>query len=642
MPAPIARRSFAFASLAASLLFAIITLAAPEARGQNRTDAPAFDLQAHYVKSEYMVPMRDGVKLFTIVYTPRDTTVSFPFLLVRTPYSIPPYEPDVYRAQLGPSPEFDRDGYIFVYQDARGKFRSEGDFVLLKPFRKDKSNPKTVDESSDTYDTIEWLLHNVPHNNGRVGMWGISYPGWQTVMGMLSPHPALKAASPQASPSDMFIGDDFHHNGAFRFMYAFSWLSGNARPRAGQTQERGAPFDYGTPDGYRFFMDASTPSRVDELYFHGQVPDWNTFMEHPDYDSYWKTQGVLKDLDAVPASLPILHVAGWFDAEDFYGPLSIFYRLEKLHPGAKSTLAVGPWRHGGWNSTTGAELWNIRFGSETSRHFQTEVQFPFFQFYLKDEGEWKNPKAVVFETGNNVWHTLPSWPPPGTQTKNLYFHAGGRLSFDAPTAAGYDEYVNDPAKPVPFSAQTRTTQGALWMIEDQRFASTRPDVLVYETEPLTEDVTIAGPIVASLQVSTSGTDADWIVKLIDVLPGDAPDNEPTRRNADPAPTRMGHFQMLLAGEVFRSKYRESYEKPVAMVPGRVTGIEFDLRDRYHTFRKGHRIMVQVQSTWFPVIDRNPGRFMNIYKAQPSDYVKTTQRVYRSPRQSSHIVLNVLR
>ncbi|MBK8057920.1 MAG: CocE/NonD family hydrolase [Gemmatimonadetes bacterium] len=632
-----ARRLSSFALVVASLLVASsCTRNAP-----NPAADEAFDVKAHYVKSEYMVPMRDGVKLFTIVYTPRDTTQATPFLLVRTPYSIPPYEPDVYKPQLGPSPEFDREGYIFVYQDVRGKYRSEGQFVLLKPYQAIKRDTSDVDESSDVYDTIDWLLGNIPHNNGRVGQWGVSYPGYQTVMGMLAPHAALKASSPQASPSDSYIGDDFLHNGAFRFMYAFSWLSGNARPRTAPTEERGKPFDYGTPDGYRFFMDVGTPARVDELYFHGAVPDWTTFMEHPNYDAYWTAQGLLKDLGAVPATLPILDVAGWFDAEDFYGPLSIFYRLEKLHPQNKTTLVVGPWRHGGWNSTSGAELGNIRFGSETSRHFQTTLQFPFFQHYLKDKGEWNNPKAVVFETGNNVWHTYPSWPPPATRERKLYFHADGALSFTPPAAPGYDEYVNDPAKPVPFSSQTRTTQGALWMIEDPRFASTRPDVLVYETEPLTEPVTIAGPIIASLRVSTSGTDADWIVKLIDVLPGDAPDNEPVPRGADPAPVRMGHFQMLLAGEVFRSKYRESYETPVAMVPSKVTQIEFDLRDRFHTFKPGHRIMVQVQSSWFPLIDRNPGQFMDIYHAKRSDYKKTTQRVYRSPQDPSHLALNVL-
>ncbi|MDF2771824.1 MAG: CocE/NonD family hydrolase [Geminicoccaceae bacterium] len=597
---------------------------------------PAFDLKAHYVKRDTMIPMRDGVKLYTIIYTPRDTTRVHPIILFRTPYSIRPYEPDVYRNVLGPSREFDRDGYVFVFQDVRGKFRSEGEFEVMRPFKPVKRTPKDVDESSDTYDTIEWLLKSIPRNNGRVGMWGISYPGWQTVMGMMDAHPALKAASPQASPSDMFIGDDFHHNGAFRLMYAFSWLAGNARTRAGQTTASNTAFDYGTPDGYRFFMEAGAPGRIDSLYFHGQVPAWNDFMKHPNYDEYWKAQNVLKDLNRVPPDLPILNVAGWFDAEDFYGPMSIYYTLEKVNPRNRSILAAGPWLHGGWNSMPGDQLGHIKFGSETSRHFQTEVQFPFFQCHLKDKCDKSLAEATVFETGSNVWRTYETWPPKNVGTRKLYFHANGKLSFEPPRTAGVDAYVHDPNKPVPFSAETRTTQGHLWMIEDQRFAAMRPDVLVYETEPLTEDVTIAGPIIANLQASTSGTDADWVVKLIDVLPGDTPNNDP-----NPTGVRMGHFQMLLAGEVMRGKYRTSYEKPAPMVPGRVTGIEFDLRDRYHTFKKGHRIMVQVQSSWFPVIDRNPGTFTNIYYAKPSDYRRTTQQVHRSPAHPSHLTVQVV-
>jgi putative CocE/NonD family hydrolase len=599
---------------------------------------PAFDLKANYTKHEYMVPMRDGVKLFTIVYAPRDTSRAYPFILFRTPYSIRPYEPDAYRAVLGPSREFDRDGYIFVYQDVRGKFRSEGEFEVMKPFKPVKRGPNDVDESSDTYDTIEWMLANLHRNNGRVGMWGISYPGWQVVMGMMNAHPALKAASPQASPSDMFIGDDFHHNGAFRLMYAFSWLAGNARTRtAGPATGGNQPFSYGTPDGYRFFMEAGAPARIDSLYFQGQVPAWNDFMKHPNYDQYWQAQNALKDLGTVPADLPILNVAGWFDAEDFYGPLSIYYMLEKLHPRNRSVLSVGPWLHGGWNSMPGDQLGNIRFGSQTSRYFQTEVQFPFFQCHLKDRCANEIAEATVFETGSNVWRKHESWPPKIGAARKLYFHPNGKLSFDPPRAAGFDEFVHDPNKPVPFSAEMRTTQGHLWMIEDQRFAATRPDVLVYESDPLTEDVTIVGPILANVHGSTSGTDTDWVVKLIDVLPGDAPNPEP-----NPANVRMGHFQMLLAGEVFRAKYRQSYEKPVAMVPNQVTHIEFDLRDRYHTFKKGHRIMVQLQSSWFPVIDRNPGVFTDIYHAKPSDYRRTTQRIYRSPTQPSHLLVNVVK
>ncbi|MGQ0766978.1 MAG: CocE/NonD family hydrolase [Gemmatimonadota bacterium] len=598
--------------------------------------AQEFDLKASYTKQEHMVAMRDGVRLYTIVYAPRDTTRTWPIILLRTPYSIRPYEPDVYRRVLGPSSEFDREGYVFVFQDVRGKFRSEGEFEVMRPFKPVKTSARDVDESTDTHDTIEWLLANIPGNNGRVGMWGVSYPGWQTVMGMLDAHPALKAASPQASPSDMFIGDDFHHNGAFRLAYAFSWLAGNARTRTGPATTGNTAFAYGTPDGYRFFMEAGAAGSIDSLYFHGQVPAWNDFMKHPDYDDYWKQQNVLKDLGRVPADLPILNVAGWFDAEDFYGPMSIYYTLEKLKPGNKSVLAVGPWLHGGWNSMPGDQLGHIRFGSQTSRWFQTEIQFPFFQCHLKGECSKQIAEATVFETGTNQWRRYETWPPRNVGERKLYFHANGRLSFEPPRTAGNDVFVHDPARPVPFSAETRTTQGHLWMIEDQRFAAMRPDVLVYETEPLTEDVTIAGPIIASLHAATSGTDADFVVKLIDVLPGDTPNNDP-----NPAGVQMGHFQMLLAGEVFRAKYRQSYEKPVPMVPSQPARIEFDLRDRYHTFRKGHRIMVQVQSTWFPVIDRNPGVFTNIYQASPSDYRRTTQQVYRSPARPSHITVKVV-
>ena len=627
------RHHFSAAPLLAGTLAMILHAGASQAAAQQA----AFDVRANYVKRDYMVPMRDGTKLFTIVYTPRDTTRSYPIILFRTPYSIPPYEPDAYRARLGPSSEFDRDGYIFVFQDVRGKFRSEGEFEVMRPFKPVKKTPRDVDESSDTYDTIDWVLKSIPRHNGRVGMWGVSYPGWQTVMGMMNAHPALKAASPQASPSDMFIGDDFHHNGAFRLMYAFSWLAGNARTRTGPATSGGGRFSYGTPDGYRFFMEAGAPARIDSLYFHGQVPAWNDFMQHPNYDSYWKDQNVLKDLGTVPADLPILNVAGWFDAEDFYGPMSIYYTLEKLHPRNRSILAVGPWLHGGWNSMSGEELGNIRFGSPTSRHFQTQVQFPFFQCHLKDQCTTTLAEATVFETGGNTWRTHDAWPPRATESRKLYFHGNGKLSFDPPSGAGFDEYIHDPGKPVPFSAEIRTTQGHLWMIEDQRFAATRPDVLVYESDPLTEDVTISGPIIANLYASTTGTDADFVVKLIDVLPGDAPNNDP-----NPSGVRMGHFQMLLAGEVFRAKYRESYERPVPMVPGQVTHVEFDLRDRFHTFRKGHRVMVQVQSSWFPVIDRNPGLFTDIYHARPSDYRRTTQRIHRSPAQASHLLVRVSR
>jgi len=594
-------------------------------------------LNTGYDKAEYMIPMRDGVKLFTQVYTPKDQSQKYPILLYRTPYSIGFYGLNVYRPFLGPSIDFAKEGFIFVYQDVRGKFKSEGEFVVMKPHKEIKQSPQDTDESSDTYDTIEWLLKNIPNNNGRVGQWGISYPGWQTVMGMVNAHPALVASSPQASPSDMWVGDDFHHNGAFRLMYTFDWLAGNAQIRSSSSEKRGASFDYGTPDGYKFFLELGPVSNVDKKYFQNRVPTWNEYMEHGDYDSYWREQNVLQNLNNIKH--PILNVAGWFDAEDFYGPMSIYYTIEKKNPENKSTLVVGPWLHGGWARMEGDTLGNIQFGSKTGVYFRKEVELPFFDYYLKDKGQLNLPEALVFETGSNQWKSYDQWPPKEAKEKNLYFLANGKLSFNPPSEKSdqaFDSYISDPNKPVPFSAEIRTTQGHLWMVEDQRFASTRPDVLVYQSDVLTEDITIAGPIIANLFVSVTGTDADWVVKLIDVYPANASDNKP-----NPCNVKMGDFQMLLAGEVFRSKYRSSYEEPEPLVPSKITKIEYDLRDRYHCFLKGHRIMVQVQSSWFPVIDRNPQKFNDIYHAKETDFQKATHRVYRSANNSSHLKLRVL-
>lgn len=595
-----------------------------------------FDAREHYTKAEFRIPMRDGVNLFTQVYTPRDKSQQYPFMLFRTPYGIRFYGPKMDRLTLGPNKLYAKEGFIFVYQDVRGKDKSEGEFIVMKPHKIKKNSLQDTDESSDTYDTIEWLLENVPNNNGRVGQWGISYPGFQTVMGMIDAHPAMKASSPQASPSDMWIGDDFHHNGAFRLMYTFGWLKRNATVRSGPSELRRARFKFDTPDGYKFFLELGPVSNVDKLYFHKSVPTWNEYMEHGDYDEYWQEQDVLQYLNNI--THPVLNVAGWFDAEDFYGPMSIYYTIEKKNPNNMSTLVVGPWLHGGWSRTSGDALGNIRFEQKTSEYFGEKVEFPFFVYYLKDKGTFNLPEALVFETGSNKWESYDTWPPAGAGEKNLYFHADGRLTFSPPEENnGYDEYISDPDKPVPFSTEMRTSQGHLWMVEDQRFAATRPDVLVYQTDVLTEDVTIAGPIIADLFVSTTGTDADWIVKLIDVYPGDAPDNEPNPQNI-----RMGDFQMLVGADVFRGKYRNSYEKPEPFVPNKVTEIKYDLRDKCHCFLKGHRIMVQVQSSWFPVIDRNPQKFVDIYHAKKSDFQKATHRVHRGGKFSSHLKLKVLK
>ena len=592
----------------------------------------------HYDKSEHMIVMRDGIKLYTQVYTPKDINREYPVMLFRTPYSVRYYGPSLRRRALGPNDLYASEGFIFVYQDVRGKFKSEGDFVVMKPHKTVKQGPQDTDESSDTYDTIEWVLKNVPGHNGRIGQWGISYPGWQTVQGMIEAHPAMKASSPQASPADMWIGDDFHHNGAFRLMYTFGWLSNNAVVREGTTERQAQRFSYGTPDGYRFFLELGPVTNVDKKYFHKRVPTWNEYMEHGDYDDYWKKQDVLQHMHNIKH--PILNVAGWFDAEDFYGPMSIYYEIEKNNPANKSILVVGPWLHGGWSRGSGDSLGNIQFGTETSVYYREKVEFPFFLYYLKDKGKLELPEAIVFETGSNQWKSYDRWPPQEAVEKNLYLHAGGKLSFSQPQPTSndaHDAYISDPWKPVPFSAEIRTSQGHLWMIEDQRFASSRPDVLVYQTDELTEDVTIAGPIIADLFVSTTGTDADWIVKLIDIYPGNTPDNKP-----NPGNVRMGHFQMLVGADVFRGKYRRSFEKPEPFVPGKIEQITYDLRDKYHCFRKGHRMMVQIQSTWFPVIDRNPQKFVDIYHALEADFQKATHKVHRSARYGSHLKLRVLR
>jgi len=591
----------------------------------------------NYVKREYFIPMRDGIKLFTQVYSPLDASQKYPIMLRRTPYGIPPYGEKVYRNSLGPSWRFTEEGFIFVYQDCRGKYKSEGEFVVMQPIKTNKRGPQDTDDSSDTYDTIDWLLKNIPNHNGRVGQWGISYPGWHTVMGMIDAHPALKASSPQASPSDMWIGDDFHHNGAFRLMYTFGWLSGTARTRSGPSAQRAASFRYGTPDGYKFFLELGPVSNVDEKYFHNSVPTWNEYMEHGNYDEYWKNQNVLQHLNNIKH--PILNVAGWFDAEDFYGPMSIYCTIEKKNPGNKSILVVGPWLHGGWSSMDGDALGNIRFGTKTGEYYREAVEFPFFNYCLKDKGELNLPEALVFETGSNRWKSYDQWPPAEAKESNIYLQANGKLTIEPPATKSdeaFDSFISDPDNPVPWSSEIRTNQGHLWMVEDQRFASRRPDVLVYQSDALKEDITIAGPIIASLYVSTTETDADWIVKLIDVYPGEAPDNQP-----NPCGVRMGDFQMLLAGEVFRSKYRNSFEKPEPLVPNKVTKIEFDLRDKCHTFLKGHRIMVQIQGTWFPVIDRNPQKFCDIYYCTEADFQKATHRVYRSKQHPTHLKVRVI-
>ena len=601
------------------IIMGIIAFLAPGVLPAQET----FDIRSNYSKTEYMIPMRDGTRIYSQIYSPRDQSEKYPIMLSKTPYGVGNYGPDNFRSGLGPSIEFAKEGFIFVYQDHRGKGQSEGEFIHHPVYIPDKKSPEEIDDSSDTYDSIEWLLNNT-RNNGRVGMWGVSYGGWHTAMGIINAHPALKAASPQGTPGDQFIGDDYHHYGAFRLLYAFTWTSGNARIRGSDR------VTIEGEDAYEFFLKLGPISNVNKNLFKNQVPTWNEFMEHGVYDDYWLSKNVMKDMYNV--TFPVLNVVGWFDAEDYYGALNVYYSIEEKNPDNKNILVAGPWSHGGWSRGSGDRLYQLRFDSNTSEYFRTNIQFPFFNYYLKDKGNLNIPEAQVFITGSNQWRSFDTWPPKEAEIRNLYFHAGGILSFNPPSETSsdsFDSFVSDPDNPVRYTAERRRSQGNRWIIEDQRFASGRPDVLVYESEVLTEDITIAGPIIASLNVSTTGTDADWIVKLIDVYPPDAPEN-------------LGNAQIMLAGEVFRSKFRNSFSNPEPLVPNRVTSIEYDLLDKAHTFLKGHRIMVQLQSTWFPLIDRNPQKFVDIYNAVESDFQKATHKVYRSLEFPTHIKLYIIK
>lgn len=596
-----------------------------------------FDIKVHYDKSEYKIPMRDGIKLHTVVYCPKDKSQESPILLVRTPYSADPYGPDNFHPpdRMAPGDEFLRDGYIFIFQDGRGTFKSEGEWINLRPISEEEGG---IDETTDTYDTIEWLIHNIPGNNGRVGQWGISHPGWYTVMGMIDAHPALKAASPQATTMDAFIGDDDHHNGAYALLdmewwYSMSIISGPDREKLNGISPE--DIDYGTPWAYEFFLNAGPIAEFNERHFKGLMTQvWQDIIDHPDYDEFWESRNVTRWLDDI--KIPVLNVAGWFDSCDPYGAIATYQAIEDKNIDNRSTLVVGPWRHGGWRGDDGSQHGDIRFGSKTSEYFQKEIIFPFFQYYLKDKGTWSPSEATMFETGNNRWHNFKEWPPGNIVKTNIYFQEDGGLSFEQTQEKiqdVHDSYISDPAKPVPFSPDIRMSQYSCNnMLGDQRYASTRPDVLTYQTEILDSDITIAGPVRANLFASTSGTDSDWFVKLIDVHPNDAPDY---------GDVEMGGYQMLVGMEVMRGKYRNSFSNPEPMTPDEITPISFELRDRFHTFKKGHRIMVQVHSTWFPAFDRNPQKFINIYRAKKSDYQKATQKIYRSPKSPSHLVLPIL-
>lgn len=608
----------------ASLVVSAATICAPalsNAQALNATDSARI---ASFASTEVMIPMRDGVKLHTLIFSPKNQRENLPFIMARTPYGIA-NSAGVFGTSYA---ELADEGYIFVFQDIRGRFTSEGSFVMLRPPR-DRKDAKAIDESTDTYDTIEWLLKNVPRNNGRVGQFGVSYPGWLTVMSMLDPHPALKAVSPQASPASMFLGDDFHHNGAFRLAYGFEYV---AMMESGKGVNR---FQFDKADNYSWHLENGPLSNVNDKYFKGERPTWNDFVNHPNFDAFWQREALAQYLDRV--NVPTLNVGGWWDQEDFYGPLQIYQALEKHDTKGLNYLVVGPWNHGGWRGRSGQTLGNIDFGSATAPYFRKNIEAPWFAYWLKDKGTLKIAEATTFESGANEWRSHSSWPPKqNVSSRKLYFAPDGKLSYDAPKASGtpqYDGYVSDPNKPVPYRPRPiLQTFGAgstwsQWLADDQRFVQDRPDVVAWETPVLTEDVTIAGEIMAKLFASTTGSDADWVVKLIDVYP----END----------AKLPGYQFMVANDVFRGRFRNSFAKPEAIQPNTTTPFSVSLHTQNYRFKKGHKIRVQVQSSWFPLIDRNPQTFVpNIFKAKASDFRSASQRIYRTPAFASFIQLSV--
>lgn len=590
---------------------------------------------AHYSKREYQIPMRDGKTLFTAVYTPRDSSEKYPILLNRSPYSCAPYGENRYRASMGPNRLLAEEKYIMVYQDVRGRYMSEGEFVDVRPHI-DKKKRKDTDESSDTYDTVDWLVKNLKQCNGKVGIFGISYPGFYTAAGIISGHPAIVAASPQAPVSDWFVGDDFHHNGALFLPHFFNFISSFGAPRPLPTMRSAPRFAHPTQDGYRFFLDLGPMRNVNTKYFGDSIAFWNQVTQHPDYDAWWQDRNLGNHLSDVKCA--VMTVGGLFDAENCYGAYNVYRSIEQKNPGITNILVEGPWVHGGWSRTDGDRLGDISFGAKTSLYYQQNLELVFFNYYLKGKGSMNLPEATIFETGKNQWRSFVQWPPTEAKPQTFYLHAGGNLSRTAPAATelAFDEYISDPSHPVPFLSTINIGMPREYMTADQRHAATRPDVLVYQSEALSADLTFAGPLTMSLEASTSGTDCDFIVKIIDVFP----DNTP----ADPgnaAGVQLGGYQMLVRGEPFRARYRNSFSKPEAMKPDEVAHIEFTLPDVMHTFQKGHRVMIQVQSTWFPLVDRNPQQFVNIYECGEQDFVKATMRVYHSAEQPSCLKVGVM-
>ncbi|HMH34525.1 MAG TPA: CocE/NonD family hydrolase [Puia sp.] len=612
--------------------------------GQGTAQDSAWVIENYY-KIEQYISMRDGVRLFTSIYIPRDSTEKHPILISRTPYGCAPYGPQLFNPACWNSylRYYLREGYIMVKQDVRGRWMSEGEFEDVRPFIKDKKSSKDIDESSDTYDAIDWLVKNLPGNNGRVGVFGISYPGFYSTMAAASAHPALKAVSPQAPVTDWFRGDDFHHNGAFFEMDGWSFYSGFGRPRPKPTTAEVAPFDYYTKDNYKFYLETGALKNLMKL-SGDSIAFWKELYAHPNEDAWWKARNARVAMyDIKPA---ILVVGGLYDAEDCYGAWNLFKAIKQQSPQTNSRLVMGPWFHGQWSGNDGTRVGNVDFGSNTSFWYQNNIELPFFNYYLKGRGTPPNTAvATIFFSGEDQWRKFDVWPPAQKQDRSIYFQADGSLSGDKPlTKNSFSEYISDPAHPVPYTEDVHFNRTRNYMTDDQRFASRRPDVLSFRGPVLTEDLTLSGPVIADLRVSISATDADFVVKLIDVFPDTLSyNNVDIYAEKDPEVRYpMGGYEMLVHAEIMRGKYRNSYEKPEPFKPGKIETVHFAIPDIAHTFKKGHRLMIQVQSSWFPLADRNPQKFTNIYECDDKDFQKAVIRVYHDNDHASGIVLPVLK
>jgi putative CocE/NonD family hydrolase len=601
-------------------------------------------IRANYSKFEYWIPARDGTRLYTSVYVPNDTSKKYPMLMIRTPYNCDPYGADRYPEKLGPSANMVRESYIFVCQDVRGRFMSEGEFVNMRPHRPKKHGRKDVDESTDTWDTVEWLVKNVPGNNGRVGQWGNSYPGFYTAAGAIDSHPALKAVLPSAPIADWYW-DDMHHHGAFTLGLSFPFFSSFGQPRPKPVTDWPEQFDFGTPDGYQYFLDLGSLKNVDAKILEGSIPFWTEMAKHPNYDEFWQSRNIVPHLKNISAA--VLTVGGLFDAEDLYGPLHIYPSIERNNPDTFNVLVMGPWRHGAWLHSDGQTLGPADFGYPTAVEFRERAMEPFFRFFLKGEGEVNVPEAWIFETGVNRWREFDQWPPAGLEQRSLYLREDGTLGAapsDETDSEAFAEFPSDPANPVPYTPAITVRWHSEYMVEDQRFAAHRPDVLVFRSEPLEQDLTIAGPITAKLWVATTGSDADWVVKVIDEFPPRLPGYvKPTREQLYSGEFEDdGGTQRMVRSEIFRGRYRNSYERPEPFVPGEITLVKVPLQDVLHTFKRGHRVMIQVQSSLFPFIDRNPQSWVdNIFEADDKDFIKATHRVWHSKKHPSAIEFGVL-